>query len=141
MTVTEPEAHAVHRDDHLDDAPLGAIAKEVSGDFSRLLQEQLALAKLEMSREAGKAAAGAGSLGAAAFAGYMVMIFGSLTAVFGIGHFLSLGWGALIVTGAWALFALVTALTGRAFLKRLSGPQQTIAALKENLAWLRTLKK
>lgn len=140
MTVTEPEAHAVHRADP-DDQPLGALAKEVSGDFSRLLQEQLALAKLEMSQEAGKAAAGAGSLGAAAFAGYMVLVFGSLTAVFGIGHFLGLGWGALIVTGAWALFALVTALTGRAFLKRLSGPQQTIAALKENLAWLRTLKK
>jgi putative superfamily III holin-X len=140
MTVTEPEAHPVHRDEP-DDQPLGAVAKEVSGDFSRLVQEQLALAKLEMSQEAGKAAAGAGMLGAAGFAGYMVLIFGSLTAVFGIGHFLGLGWGALIVTGAWALFALVMALTGRAVLKRLTGPQQTIAALKENLAWLRTLKK
>ncbi len=140
MTVTEPTAHPVHRAEP-DDAPLGAIAKEVSGDFSRLLQEQLALAKLELSREAARAGAGAGSLGAAGFAGYMVLMFGSLTAVYGLGHLVGNGWAALIVTGAWALFALVMALTGRAFLKGLTGPQQTIAALKENLAWLRTLKK
>jgi hypothetical protein len=140
MTVTEPAAHPVHRAEP-DDQPLGAIAKEVSGDFSRLVQEQLALAKLELSREAAKAGAGAGLLGAAGFAGYMVLMFGSLAAVYGLGHLVGNGWAALIVTGAWALFALVAALTGRAFLTRLTGPQQTIAALKENVAWLRTLKK
>lgn len=141
MTVTQPEAHPVHRDDQPDDESLGAVAKELSGDFSRLVQEQLALAKLELADQAGRAAVGAGSLGAAGFAGYMVLMFGSLAAVYGLGHLIGNGWAALVVTGAWALFAVVMALTGRAFLKRLTGPQQTIAALKENLAWLRTLKK
>jgi hypothetical protein len=142
MTVTQPQAHPAHRaDEHPDGEPLGAIVKEVSGDLTRLVQEQLALAKLELSREAGKAGAGAGMLGVAGFAGYMVMMFGSLAAVFGLGHIVGNGWAALVVTGAWALLALVMALGGRSMLKRLHGPQQTIAALKENVEWLRTLKK
>ncbi len=142
MTVTQPHAQPVRgADEPLDGQPIGVIVTELKDDLTRLLNEQLAMAKVELKQEGRRAGKGAGLLGTAGFAGYMVLMFGSLAAVYGLGHLLGNGWAALIVTGVWALIALVTALAGRAQLKKMSAPQQTIAAFKENLAWARTLKK
>ncbi|MGA8117943.1 MAG: phage holin family protein [Actinocatenispora sp.] len=142
MTLTQPQARPVRRADEAhDEQPIGAIVTELKGDLSRLVSEQMAIAKVELKQEGKRAGKGAGLLGVAGFGGYMVLMFGSLAAVYGLGHLLGNGWAALIVTGAWALVALVAGLAGRSQLTKISAPKQTIAAVKENLAWARTLKK
>lgn len=140
MTVTQPKARPVHEEpDH--EPALGEIVADLKGDVTRLIAEQLAIAKVELKQEAGKAGKGAGALGAAGFGLYMVLMFGSLAAVYGLGHLVGNGWAALIVTGAWLLFALVAGLVGKTMLGTITGPKLTIATLKENLEWARSLKK
>lgn len=142
MTLTEPTAAPARRPDDIDeDAPIGVLVKELKEDMARLVAEQRAIAKIELKREAGKAGAAAGMFVTALFALYMVLMFGSLAAVYGLGHLVGNGWAALIVTGAWLLGAILTGLMGRSALRRITGPRQTVAALKENLEWLRSLKK
>jgi putative superfamily III holin-X len=142
MTLTEPTAEPARGPDEIDeDAPIGVLVKELKEDLARLLAEQRAIAKVELKREAGKAGTAIGMFLTALFALYMVLMFGSLAAVYGLGHLVGNGWAALIVTGAWLLGAVLTALVGRSTLRRMTGPQQTVAALKENLEWLRSLKK
>lgn len=142
MTLTQPQAQPVRRaDEAYDEQPIGAIIDDLKGDLNRLVSEQMAIAKVELKQQGKKAGRGAGLLGVAAFGGYMVLLFGSVAAVYGLGHLLGNGWAALIVTGVWALVALVSAAIGRSQLSKISAPKQTIAAVKENLAWARTLKK
>lgn len=142
MTISRPQAHPARAaGERPDDEALGDVVRDVAADASRLAREQLAIAKIELKRDAGHAGAGAGMFGGAAFAGYMVMMFGSLAAVYGLGHLIGNGWAALVVAGAWALLGLLLALVGRGQLRRIHGPQQTIASLKENMAWLRGLRK
>lgn len=140
MTVTQPAAEPAARPEP-DDSSLKAAVNDVKTDVSRLVAEQLAIAKIEMKREGTKLGMGGGMLATALFAVYMVLMFGTLAGVYGLGHLLGNGWAALIVAGVWALVAAITALVGRAVLRKVSGPQQSIAAFKENLEWVRTLKK
>ncbi|BCJ32998.1 hypothetical protein Athai_05010 [Actinocatenispora thailandica] len=142
MTVTQPQAEPVHRAGAPDeDRPIGVILTDIKGDLGRLVGEQLAIAKAEMRQEGVKAGIGGGLIAAALLGGFMMLLFGSLAAVYGLGHLLGNGWAALIVAGVWLLFALFTGLIARSVLKRLNGPQLTIATLKENLEWARSLKK
>jgi len=142
MTVTQPKAEPVHRGETPEpDQPIGAILGDIKGDVGRLVAEQVALAKAEMKQEGVKAGIGGGLLAAALLGGFMMLLFASLGAVYGLGHLIGNGWAALIVAGAWLLFALLTALIAKLVLGRLHGPQMTIAALKENLEWARSLKK
>ncbi|GIL26080.1 phage holin family protein [Actinocatenispora comari] len=142
MTVTQPQAEPVHRaGDPDEDRPIGAILTDIKGDVGRLVGEQLAIAKAEMKQEGIKAGIGGGLIAAALLGGFMMLLFASLAAVYGLGHLLGNGWAALIVAGAWLLFALLTGLIAKSVLGRLNGPQLTIATLKENLEWARSLKK
>lgn len=141
MTLTEPTAAPARADEIDEDAPIGVLVRELKEDVRRLIAEQRAIAAVELKREGRKAGTGGALLVTALFALYMVLMFGSLAAVYGLGHLLGNGWAALIVTGVWLVGAVLTALLGRAVLRRMTGPQQTVAALKENLEWLRSLKK
>jgi Flp pilus assembly protein TadB len=117
---------------------LGELISEVTEDFQRLFREEVLLAKTEIREEATKSARAAGLLGAAGFAGYMVVILLTLAAVFGLGAVIPLGWAALAVGGAWALIGLVLYSTGRSRLRTVSiKPERTIETLKEDAEWAR----
>jgi uncharacterized membrane protein YqjE len=124
-----------------DDRSLGEIFSDVANDLSTLIKQEMELAKTEMKDEARKAGKGAGLLGGAGLAGYMVLLFLSLTVVFALDEGLPLWASALIVTVVWAVVAAVLAVTGRSALRR-SNPQlpQTQQTLKEDAAWARAQK-
>lgn len=120
------------------DASVGELLSEVTDDLSTLMRQQIDLAKAEIKEEAVKAGKGAGMLGGAAFAGYMVLIVGTFAAVFGIAALLGLGWAALIMTGVWAVIAAVLGLRGRTQLRNVSPkPDRTVQTLKEDAEWAR----
>lgn len=117
---------------------VGALMAQVTTDATMLLRQEVELAKAEIREEAARAGKAAGMFGGAGFGGYMVALFGSLAAVFGLANLIDWGWAALVVTGAWALIALVLALVGRAKMRAFSPkPQRTLKTLKEDAAWAR----
>jgi uncharacterized membrane protein YqjE len=123
------------------DDSLGEIVSHLTNDLGTLTRQELALAKAELQAEAKKAGKGAGMLGAAAFAGWMVALFLSLTAMWALDEAMDLIWSALIVAAVWAIAAAVLAMSGRKELREVSPkPDQTVESLKEDAKWLKTQK-
>ncbi|GAA2894415.1 phage holin family protein [Streptosporangium fragile] len=121
---------------------LGQLVGEIGEDLSKLMRQELQLAKAEVREEATKAGKAAGLLGGAGFAGYMVALLVTLAVMFGLGNVMDLGWAALIVAAVWAVIGAVLYVTGRARLREVSPkPERTVETLKEDARWARDLRK
>lgn len=140
MTIGgSPPRDASHRAST--DDSLGEIVSHLTNDLGTLTRQELALAKAELRAEAKQAGKGAGLLGGAAFAGWMVALFLSLTAMWALDEAMDLIWAALIVAAVWAVAAAVLAMRGRKELREVSPkPDQTVESLKEDAKWLKTQK-
>jgi uncharacterized membrane protein YqjE len=123
------------------DESVGRLVSQLTTDLGQLTRQELALAKAELQAEAKKAGKGAGMLGGAAFAGWMVALFLSLTVMWALDEAMDLIWAALIVAAIWAVVAAVLATTGRKELQEVNPkPDQTVESLKEDAKWLKTRK-
>jgi uncharacterized membrane protein YqjE len=123
------------------DESLGEMVSHLTTDLGTLTRQELALAKAELQAEAKKAGKGAGMLGGAAFAGWMVALFLSLTVMWALDEAMDLIWAALIVAVIWAIVAAVLATAGRKELREVNPkPDETVESLKEDAKWLRTQK-
>ncbi|WP_433271622.1 phage holin family protein [Actinosynnema sp. CS-041913] len=121
-----------------DNVTIGELVGELTQDLSRLMRQELELAKAELRQEASKAGKATGMLAAAGFAGYMTAVLLSLAAVFGLAHLMGLGWAALVVAVLWGIAGAVLFTTGRTRLRKVSPkPERTIETLKEDAEWLR----
>ncbi|MGH3484050.1 MAG: phage holin family protein [Nocardioidaceae bacterium] len=111
---------------------LGRLVADASQDISTLIQSEIALAKAELKVTARTSGTGAALLGLAAFIGLIIIILASITiAQFIIWAGLDPWWAYLIVTGAYLLIAVILALLGVRKLKKVRGPERTIATAKE----------
>lgn len=118
------------------DMSLGSLVGNLTGDLSRLVRAELALAKAEAKEEVGQAGRGAGMLAGAGVGGHMVLVFASLALMFALGSFMPIGWGALVVAALWAIVAGVLYSVGRKSLQRATPPmQETVDTLKEDAQW------
>jgi uncharacterized membrane protein YqjE len=121
------------------DESVGQLVSQLTTDLGQLTRQELALAKAELQVEAKKAGKGAGMLGGAAFAGWMVALFSSLTVMWALDEAMDLIWAALIVAVVWAVVAAVLAMTGRKELREVDPkPDHTVESLKEDAKWLKT---
>lgn len=126
----------------LRDAPIGRLASDVVADVTLLLRQEIALAKAETTRELIAAGKGAGALGVAGFAGYMVMLFGTVAAFLAIAVAIPVAWAACTIAVAWALIAVVSGGFGALRLRKVRPvPEKTIATLKEDARWLAARRK
>lgn len=117
---------------------LGRLVGDLAEDLSRLMRQELELAKAEIRQEATKAGKAAGMLGAAGFAGYMTAVLLSLALAFGLATFMGLGWATLVVAVLWAVAGFALFSTGRARLRKVNPkPERTIETLKEDAEWAR----
>ena len=112
---------------------VGELIGEIAEDLSTLVRQEIALAKAEVKQEAGKAGGAAGMLGGAGVAGLLVAVFASLTLMFALDALMPIGWAALIVTLILAAVGAYLYTTGRARLRTVRPPKQTIETLKENV--------
>jgi uncharacterized membrane protein YqjE len=123
------------------DESVGQIVSQLTTDLGQLTRQELALARAELQAEAKKAGKGAGLLGGAALAGWMVALFLSFTAMWALDEVMDLIWAALIVAVIWAIVAAVLAMRGRKDLQEVNPkPDQTVESLKEDAKWLKTRK-
>ena len=113
-------------------ASVGELIGEVAQDLSTLMRQELALAKAEVKEEAVKAGQAAGMLGAAGFAGYMVLLFASIPAWWGLAAVMASGWAALVVAAVWAVMGAVLFVVGRRRIREVNPkPERTTETVKE----------
>jgi hypothetical protein len=113
-------------------ASVGELLGEVTRDLSTLMRQELALAKAEVREEAVKAARAGGMLGAAGFAGYMVLLFASIAAWQGLAEVMASGWAALIVTVVWAVAGTALFVLGRQRMREVNPkPERTVETVSE----------
>lgn len=111
---------------------VGQLMGEVAKDLSTLMRQELELAKVEVKAEATKAGKGAGLMGAAGFAGYMVLLFLSIALWWALSHPLGHSWSALVVAVLWGIVGAVAFVMGRNQLKRVNPkPERTVDTLSQ----------
>ena len=121
--------------------PLGALLRDLAEGSSSLIRQEIRLARLELTELLGAVASGA----VLVIGGSVMVLLGALTLITGL---ILLGgdqwlrdryWlAALIVFAISGVLALVFRSLGAALLSpRQLAPEQTVATLKEDTAWLK----
>jgi hypothetical protein len=118
---------------------IGGLIRGILTDLKTLIQEEIALARVEFREQAGKARATALSFGMAAGA----LIFGAAFLLIAIAMAIAelAAWplwaGFLIVAVLLAVIGFVALSSGRRKLRTLQAvQQQTVMRLKENSEWI-----
>lgn len=115
---------------------VGELLGQVTGDLSKLMRQEVALAKVELKEEAAKAGKAGGLLGGAGAVGYLVLVFLSLALMFALDNAMGIGWAALLTAVVLGIIAAVLFVIGRGKLKQVNPkPEQTVETLKEDVQW------
>jgi uncharacterized membrane protein YqjE len=124
----------------LRDRSLGELLKQLSEQTTRLVHQELELAKAELSEKGKQAGQGAGMFGGAGALGLAAL--GALTACFILALDTAMpAWlAALIVAVVYGIVAFVLVKQGQARMKRAVPPvpEQTIETVKEDVEWAKT---
>jgi uncharacterized membrane protein YqjE len=118
---------------------IGELVKDLAGQTSTLVRQEIKLAQAEVTEKGKVAGRGAGLLAGAAVAA--VLMLGTLTAVLvvALDSALPLWLAALIVTLLWGIVAAVLAQSGRTALRAATPPApQTVETVKEDIQWAKT---
>jgi uncharacterized membrane protein YqjE len=123
------------------DRSLGDIVGEIAEDLSRLVRQEIDLAKTEAKQEVTKLGKGAGMLGGAGIAAHLLLLFGSVALMLVLGRAMPLDLAAVIVAVVWAIVAAVLAARGRRQLQSFDPTLETTTqTLKEDVQWAKTLR-
>jgi hypothetical protein len=118
---------------------IGGLIRGILTDLKTLVQEELALARVEIRDQAVRARAAAMSFGVAAGALLFGVAFLLIAMAMGIAELA--GWplwaGFLIVAVLLSVVGFVALAAGRRKLRTVSAvPEQTVTTLKENSEWI-----
>jgi hypothetical protein len=117
------------------DLPVGDIIKNITDDVKLLVQDQIELAKVELIPAAKNGGTGAGLFGAAGYFSLSATILLYFAAAFGLVAAGLAAWLAfLIVAAALLLIAAILAGIGYLFVRRVKGPERTIAQANQTVA-------
>jgi hypothetical protein len=118
-----------------DSPAVSDLIKNISDDVKHLVQDEIELAKAELIPSAKKAGIGAGMFGAAGYFGINGLTLLYVAAALGIYALgLSLWLSFLIVAVVLLLLAGILALIGLNNVKKVKGPEKTIAQAKLSVA-------
>jgi uncharacterized membrane protein YqjE len=121
------------------DRGFGELVKDLAGQTSTLVRQEIKLAQAEVTERGKVAGKGAGMLAGAA--GAALLGLGALTALAAVvlDSFLPLWLAALIVTLLWLALAAALAMTGKKALQASTPPApQTVETVKEDIQWAKT---
>jgi hypothetical protein len=117
--VTGTTAHRPAHDEH---HSVGELVGQAGEQLSRLVRQEVALAKEELAEKGRRAGRGGGLLGAAGAVGYAGLLALAATAAAALSLVLPVWASALIVTAVLFALAGLLAATGRAQLRRATPP-------------------
>jgi hypothetical protein len=120
------------------DQGVGDIVKSITDDVKLLVRDEIELAKAELVPAAKNAGIGAGMFGAAGYFAICALSVLYFAAAFGL---VALGlsyWLAFLIVGVVLLvIAAVLGLVGLVLVKKVKGPQRTIANVNTTVAELK----
>jgi uncharacterized membrane protein YqjE len=118
------------------EASLGDLFSRLTADLSKLVRDEVELAKVEINQTVESARTAGISFGAAGLLGLMAFVMLSFAAAWGLTEVVAEGVAFLIVGGVYGLVALALLAVGRQRLKTVKPvPEQTVDTLKEDVAW------
>jgi uncharacterized membrane protein YqjE len=121
------------------DRPIGELVKELAGQTSTLVRQEIQLAQAEVTSKGRLAGRGAGMLAGAAVAVLLALIALTACLIVALDSAVPLWLAALIVTLVWGLIGAVLAARGRTELRQATPPvPQTIETVKEDIQWAKT---
>jgi uncharacterized membrane protein YqjE len=130
-------------DSDLRERSIGELLKQLSEQTTRLVHQELELAKAELTQKGKQAGMGAGMFGGAGALGLAAL--GALTACFilALNAIMPAWLAALIVAVVYGIVAFVLVKQGQARIKRATPPvpEQTIETVKEDVQWAKTQAK
>ena len=118
---------------------IGGLVRGILGDLRQLVRDEIALARVEITEQAGRAKVAAATLGIAAVALAFGGTFLLVAAAVGIADLLD--WpvwsGFLVVALLLGVAGMVMLSSGRRRLRNVRPmPEQTVQTLKENSQWI-----
>jgi uncharacterized membrane protein YqjE len=129
--------HASDRRTDGTERSLSELLSELSDDVSRLLRQEVQLAKVELKQEATKAGKAGALLGAAATLGFVALLLVAWAASWGLAAVLPTGLAFLVVSVVVGAVAAGLGLAGKKRARRINPtPETTIETLKEDKEWL-----
>jgi uncharacterized membrane protein YqjE len=121
----------------LRDQPVSDLVKQLTEQTKTLVQQEIELAKVELSEKGKKAGIGVGMFGAAGLLGFFA--FATLTAclVLALATAVAPWLAALIVAALYGAVAGVLALSGKKQVTEAAPPvpEQTVETVKEDVQW------
>jgi len=115
---------------------MGDLVSRLTEDLSRLMRDEVELAKVEINHTVENLKTAGASIGVAGALGLMAFVMLSFAAAWGLAEVVPTGVAFLIVGGAYGLVALALLALGRQRLKAVKPvPEQTVETLKEDVAW------
>ncbi|MGZ3114837.1 phage holin family protein [Streptomyces sp. H62] len=125
----------VHDEHH----SVGELVGQATEQLSRLVRQEVALAKMELAEKGKRVGRGGGMLGAAGAIAYVGLIALAGTGVAALSLVLPVWAAALIVTAVLFVIAAVLAMTGRSQLRRAAPPkpEETLGSVRTDVDVIR----
>ena len=119
--------------------PIGGLVKDLAGQTSTLVRQEIQLAQAELTSKGKLAGRGAGMLAAAGVAILLALIALTAGLIAALDTGLPLWLSALIVMLLWGIVGAVLAARGRKELQQATPPApQTVETVKEDIQWAKT---
>jgi uncharacterized membrane protein YqjE len=122
------------------DRPAGELLRELSGQTTKLVRQEIDLAKAELSEKGKRAGIGAGMFGSAGLFGVLTLGVLTACAILALGTAMA-GWLAALIVGlVYAGIAGVLALTGKTKVQQATPPVPELAveSTKKDVQWAKT---
>jgi uncharacterized protein YacL len=119
---------------------LGDLLGQLSEETTRLVHQEIELAKAELTQKGKQAGMGAGMFGGAGVVGFLALAALTACFIFALDIVLPAWLAALIVAVVYGAIAAVLAMRGRAKLRQATPlvPEQAIQTTKEDVQWAKT---
>jgi Putative Actinobacterial Holin-X, holin superfamily III len=126
--------------DDLRERSIGELLKQLSEETTRLVHQELELAKAELTQKGKQAGAGAGFFGAAGAIGLLAAAALTTCFILALDAVMPAWLAALLVAVGYGVIAWVVVKQGQAKMKAAGPPvpEQTIETVKEDVAWAKT---
>ncbi len=114
------------------EASIGELVGNLSESTTKLLRQEVALAKAETKQELAVAGRGVGMLAGAGVAALLALIMLSMAAADLLSSWMDPTWAYLIVFAIWAIVGTVLAVQGRKAIKQVNPvPERTQETIRE----------
>jgi hypothetical protein len=124
----------------LRERPFGELLKQLSEETTRLVHQELELAKAELTHKTKQVGIGAGLFGGAGAIGFLALAALTTCFILALDAAMPAWLAALLVAVVYGAVAAVLAMRGRAKVRQAVPPvpEQTIQTVKEDVQWAKT---